>query len=333
MVGSRYDSNMKICVTGGAGFIGSNLVERLVIEGHEVTIIDNFSTGDERFLPPQIKGNINLFELDLSQVDETSLVAILKDVELVFHLAANADVRGGWETTFIDIQHNVIATHNIAVAARKAGVRQFVFASTGCVYGDSTVIPTPEDEPFPIQTSLYGASKVAAEGILSTFAMNEAFAVTVFRFVSVLGRYYHHGHVVDFVRQLLNNPSELRILGDGHQKKSYISVEDCVDALVSLRGLSRYEVFNIGQTDFCEVRESASIISSVMNVRPKFITGSETRGWVGDNPFTFLDTTKAQSHGWHPSRSIEESIALTVDWLLSHRWALSLDDSRKLSHD
>jgi len=321
---------MRVCVTGGAGFIGANLVERLLVEGHDIIIIDNFSTGDKRFLPSPIKESIAVMNVDLSQVDEKSLTAMLKDVEVIYHLAANADVRGGWSTTFVDIQHNVIATHNLAVAARNASVRELVFASTGCVYGDSTIIPTPESEPFPIQTSLYGASKVAAEGILSTFSMNEAFSVTVFRFVSVLGKYYHHGHVVDFMRQLLEDPCKLRVLGDGHQKKSYISVEDCVAALASLRGPSCYEVFNIGNTYFCEVQDSATIIASILGVQPQFIFGSERRGWVGDSPFTFLDISKAQSLGWQPHKTIKESLELTVEWLLSNRWALSLDKARTL---
>lgn len=326
-----YDSTMKICVTGGAGFIGANLAETLVNQGHEIVIIDNFSTGDRRFLSSHLKKSALIVESDLSKADPDHLALALRQVDIVFHLAANADVRGGWNSTFADIQHNVIATHNIAVAARKAGVRELVFASTGCVYGDSQIIPTPENEPFPVQTSLYGSSKIAAEGILSTFAMNDAFSVTVFRFVSVLGKYYHHGHVVDFMRQLLENPSILTILGDGHQKKSYIAVNDCVDALISLRGPSNYEVFNIGQTSFCEVRESAKIISSTMNLEPKLSFGSEKRGWVGDNPFTFLDIGKALAHGWRPRATIEESITLTVEWLLDNRWAISMDSNRRLS--
>jgi UDP-glucose 4-epimerase len=324
-----YISSVKVCVTGGAGFIGANLVEHLLADGNEVIVIDDFSTGDERFLSPDIKRNIELVRQDLSRVESSSLARTLKQVEVVFHLAANADVRGGWNATFTDIQQNVIATHNVAVAARSAGVNHLVFASTGCVYGDSTLIPTPEDEPFPTQTSLYGASKVAAEGILSTFAMNDAFSVTVFRFVSVLGKYYHHGHVIDFMRQLFVDPSLIRVLGNGRQRKSFISVEDCVRAIMSLRGSKKFEVFNIGQSSFCEIQDSAKLIAATMGLKPRLVFGAEDRGWIGDNPFTFLDTKKANDHGWVPLTSIEASISQTVDWISENKWVITLDDSRR----
>ena len=319
---------MRVCVTGGAGFIGANLVERLINDNHEVLVIDNFSTGDSRFLGPRIKEDISILKMDLSAPDQESLNAFLRETEVIFHLAANADVRGGWQAKYADIQHNVIATHNLALAAQYSGVREIIFSSTGCVYGDSTIIPTPETEPFPIQTSLYGASKVSAEGILSTFAMNGVFRVTVLRFVSVLGRYYHHGHVVDFMRQLLRDSSQLKILGNGRQKKSYISVEDCVEALVSLRGLTNFEVFNIGQDYFCEVSESAKLIAKTMNLNPEYVFGVEDRGWIGDNPFTFLDTSKAKQHGWSALSSIEESVSRTVKWILENQWVLDLDAKR-----
>jgi UDP-glucose 4-epimerase len=324
-----YNFAVKVCVTGGAGFIGANLVERLLAEGHEILVIDDFSTGDERFLSSETRKSIEILREDLSRVESRSLTQALKKVEVIFHLAANADVRSGWNATFTDIQQNVISTHNVAVAARSAGVKHVVFASTGCVYGDSSLIPTPEDEPFPVQTSLYGASKVAAEGILSTFAMNAAFSVTVFRFVSVLGKYYHHGHVIDFMRQLFENPSVLRILGNGKQKKSFISVDDCVRALMTLRGSKDFEVFNIGQSTYCEIKDSAQIIASRMGLAPRLVFGTDDRGWVGDNPFTFLDTRKSNDHGWIPSTSIEESISQTVDWISENKWVITLDDSRQ----
>jgi UDP-glucose 4-epimerase len=319
---------MRACVTGGAGFIGANLVERLLRDGHEVLVLDDLSTGDLRFLASDIRERIELFEEDLSSVDVTFLTKILKGTDTLFHLAANADVRGGWNSTFRDIQHNVIATHNVALACREAGVKHIVFSSTGCVYGDSTVIPTPETEPFPIQTSLYGTSKVAAEGILSSFSAHGVFNVTVLRFVSVLGRYYHHGHVIDFVRQLMAHPRKLNILGDGNQRKSYISVKDCVEALVSLRGENHFEVFNIGNPDYCEVKASASLISQAMNLSPEFSFGTESRGWVGDNPYTFLDVQKAFAHGWKSTISIQDCILETVNWIRENPWVLSLDSDR-----
>jgi UDP-glucose 4-epimerase len=173
---------------------------------------------------------------------------------------------------------------------------------------------------------LYGASKVAAEGILSSYAAQGAFNVTVFRFVSVLGQNYHHGHVVDFVRKLRANPRELAVLGNGTQRKSYIHVEDCVQALIELRNPnSPFEVFNIGHDYYIPVRESANLVVKSMGLSPKIVFGTEDRGWIGDNPFTFLDITKAKSFGWAPTISIEESVAQTVQYLLENDWVLLRD--------
>jgi len=322
---------MRICITGGAGFIGANLVERLLCDGHDLVLIDNLSTGSMRFLKDIDLRRMVFLEADLSQSDAQELSNMLKGVDLVFHLAANADVRGGWASTAIDIRNNVVATHNLALASRIAGVKDFVFASTGCVYGDSTVIPTPEDEPFPIQTSFYGASKVAAEGILSTYAAHGAFNVSIFRFVSVLGKYYHHGHVVDFVRQLKQDPKKLKVLGDGTQKKSYVHVDDCVEALVTLRGKNNLEVFNIGQSYYWDIGKSVDVICASLGVSPIVTYGNSDRGWVGDNPFTFLDTTKALSHGWLPQVSIEASVSQCVEWVKENLWVLELDKTRPSS--
>lgn len=313
---------MRTIVTGGAGFIGSNLV-RTLGQTDEIRVLDNFSTGDSRFLGLDL-GKSELIEVDISKVKIDVLEEIMGGFDRVFHIAANADVRGGWINHRVDLDQNIIATSNVAEAARRSGVKEVVFASTGCVYGDSTIIPTSENEPFPIQTSLYGASKVAAEGILSSYAAQGAFNVTVFRFVSVLGQNYHHGHVVDFVRKLRANPRELAVLGNGTQKKSYIHVDDCVRALIELRNRkSPFEVFNIGHDYFIPVHESANLVVEAMGLSPKIVFGIEDRGWIGDNPFTFLDIGKAKSFGWTPTISIEESVAQTVQYLLENDWVLS----------
>jgi UDP-glucose 4-epimerase len=320
---------MKVFITGGLGFIGSNLVRRQLSLGNEVVVIDNLSTGNLNFLTSEELSNIDFIQEDLVSIDPTKLEKGVAGSQVVFHLAANADVRGGWSNSYRDIEQNVIATHKIADAARKSDIDEFVFTSTGCVYGDSTIIPTPESEPFPIQTSLYGASKVAAEGILSSYAANGAFDVTVLRFVSVLGENYHHGHVIDFVRKLIKSPSTLEILGNGKQKKSYINVRDCVDALTHLRGESNFNVFNIGHRNYLEVHESATLISKFMGLAPVFSFGSENRGWIGDNPFTFLDISKAENHGWIPTISIDDSIEETVGWLVGNPWVLNMEEIRK----
>lgn len=320
---------MRVVVTGGLGFIGSNLVNSLLEQNHEIVVFDNLSTGDKRFLSKATLENVSLKIVDIANIPIEDLCKLMKGSEKVFHLAANADVRGGWNSTFRDVEENVIATHNIALAAREVGISEVIFSSTGCVYGDPKTIPTPEDEKFPIQTSLYGASKVGAEGILSAFAANGAFKVTTFRFVSVLGENYHHGHVIDFVRKLSRNNSRLEILGNGLQKKSYIEVGDCVRGLLTLRGKSSYEVFNIGHDYFIEVSKSAELIAEQLKLTPEFLFQDTDRGWIGDNPFTFLDISKAKQNGWSPTFSIEESIKRTVDWIKSNDWVLDKEETRK----
>jgi UDP-glucose 4-epimerase len=320
---------MRVAVTGGFGFIGSNLVKTLVSSGYELVVFDNLSTGDYRFLTDTEKSQITFIQMDIAKAEVADIKANLMNTTTIFHLAANADVRGGWNSTFRDIEENVIATHNVSLAAREANVSQIVFASTAAVYGDSKTIPTPETEVFPIQTSLYGASKIAAEGILASFAANGAFKVTCFRFVSVLGQNYHHGHVIDFVRKLKENPIKLSVLGNGKQKKSYIHVSDCVEGLLNLRSDLNYDVFNIGHSEFIEVSKSAKLISDCLNLQPKYIFEDKDRGWVGDNPFTFLDIEKAKKFGWVPKVSIEKSITDTVNWIEKNPWVLNKKELRK----
>jgi len=318
---------MRSIITGGAGFIGSNLVNTLS-KTDKVIVLDNFSTGDLRFLDG-LSQKIELIDIDIAKTTITNLQNIFEDADRIFHLAANADVRGGWENYRIDIDQNLIATSNVAEGARRAGIPEIIFTSTGCVYGDSKVIPTLETEQFPIQTSLYGTSKVAAEGILSSYSAQGVFKVTIFRFVSVLGKNYHHGHVIDFVNKLINNSDELEVLGNGNQKKSYVHVEDCILALEKLRNPeSNFEVFNIGHDTYKTVKESAELIANIMKCNPKFKFGKEDRGWVGDNPFTYLDISKAQKFGWNPKISIEDSIIQTVEHLLNNSWILGKGSAR-----
>jgi len=314
----------KIVVTGGAGFIGSNLVDALLVQGHEVHVIDNFSTGRREFL----NSGAELHEVDLCD-ESVDLTSVFQGSQEVYHLAANADVRFGMTDTRRDINQNVIATLRVAQACATAGVEDVIFSSTGAVYGDSVEHPTPETAQFPIQTSLYGMSKTAAEGILSTFAANEIFRVSAFRFVSVLGHRYMHGHAIDFVRQLHHDPEALTVLGDGTQRKSYMDVSDCIRALLTLRGKETFEVFNLGASDYCTVRDSVAWITEAMGVEPKVSYGEEKRGWVGDNPFTWLDVSKAAEHGWAAGKSIPDSVKGTVAWLLENTWALGIQDLRK----
>ncbi len=308
----------RVLITGGAGFIGSNLADSLKSNGIEVRIFDNFSTGRREFVA---ESGIEIFEGDLRS-DRDLLDKAVSGCDTVFHLAANADVRFGWDHPFLDLQQNVMATLEVADAARNAGVTDFVFSSTGSVYGEATVFPTPEDYGSPVQTSLYGASKISAEAFLAAFSTAGYFRSTVFRFVSVLGARYSHGHVIDFVKQLANDPSKLRILGDGTQTKSYMHVNDCIDAVTAVRSQSDFDVFNLGVPDTCQVIDSAHWIVSQMGVAPKLEFTGGSKGWVGDNPFILLDVEKAKQMGWTAKRSIESSVRDTVQWILSNPWIL-----------
>jgi UDP-glucose 4-epimerase len=316
--------SQKTIVTGGAGFIGSNLVDLLIRGGADVHVIDDFSTGQTRFLEGS-PANVHRIDLTDEGVDFSE---IFIGASTVYHLAANADVRFGMNDTRRDLQQNVLATMRVAEAAARAGVEEVVFSSTGAAYGDALEHPTPETAKFPVQTSLYGMSKAAAEGILSSFASNSIFRVTAFRFVSVLGTRYMHGHVIDFVRQLVKDPENLTVLGNGTQRKSYMHVDDCVRALTQVRAREPYEVFNLGVDDYCTVRNSVEWICGAMELAPAVHFGTEDRGWVGDNPFTWLDVSKARDRGWVAERGIQASVEATVEWLMQNKWALEVPDLR-----
>src|SRR5580704_7557168 len=219
----------RVFVTGAARFIGSNLIDRLLASSHDVIGWDNFSTGQHRFVEAA-SPHCRLIEGDNLDLDQ--LTRAMAGCDTVFHLAANADVRFGLEHPSKDLNQNTIATFNVLEAMRANGIARIAFSSTGSVYGEATIIPTPEDAPFPVQTSLYAASKVACEGMIQAYCEGFGFEGYVFRFVSILGERYTHGHVFDFYKQLLEHPDYLRVLGDGTQRKSYLEVRDCVDAIL-----------------------------------------------------------------------------------------------------
>jgi len=314
---------VKVLVTGAAGFIGSNLVDALLARGDSVVGYDNFSTGQERFLEgARANPRFSLVRADV--LDQPALTAALAGVDAVFHLAANADVRFGTEHPRRDLEQNTIATFTVLEAMRAAGVKRILFSSTGSVYGETPVIPTPEDAPFPVQTSLYGASKVAGEGLLSAYAGGFGFHATVFRFVSILGPRYTHGHVFDFARKLLADPTRLEVLGDGRQRKSYLHVEDCVAAmLVALeRAPAPFAVYNLGQDHYCQVNDSVGWITAELGLAPRLEHTGGDRGWIGDNPFIFLDCARMRALGWTPRHRIEDSVRATLRWIMAHRWVL-----------
>jgi UDP-glucose 4-epimerase len=320
---------MRLAITGGAGFVGSNLADAALAAGHTVAIIDNFSTGSRRFLEHlDGDGRVVVHELDVA-AEGRDLADALDGMDAVFHLAANADVRYGWDNPRRDLEQNVISTHNVAEAMRAVGVRRLLFSSTGSVYGTTDIIPTPEDCPFPVQTSLYGASKAAAEGFLAAYAEAGHLDVTIFRFVSIMGARYTHGHVVDFLRKLRADPTRLEILGDGAQRKSYLAVPDCVAAMLHLLPPTEpFSVFNLGVDSYCTVVESAGWISDRLGLSPRLEFSGGDRGWIGDNPFIWLDTARIRATGWTTTLTIREAVESTVDYLVENDWILDRVEQR-----
>jgi UDP-glucose 4-epimerase len=314
---------MKIVVTGGAGFIGSNLVDRLLQLGHQVVAFDNFSTGQRRFLEPaQASAAFTLFEGDV--LDPDALRRAFEGADLVFHLAANADVRHGTEHPRRDLEQNTIGTFNVLEAMRQREVRRVAFSSTGSIYGEPDVFPTPETAPFPVQTSLYGASKLAGEGLISAYCSGFGFEAYVFRFVSLLGERYSHGHVFDFYRSLRRDASRLRVLGNGQQRKSYLYIQDCVDAMLLAieRGGPGVHIYNLGTDEYCRVIDSIGWICGDLGVQPALDFAGGERGWVGDSPFIFLDCARIRSLGWTPRLTIREGVLATMRYLKANPWLL-----------
>ncbi len=310
---------MRYFVTGCAGFVGSTLTERLLSDGHAVVGYDNLSTAGrvscQRRESSETSAGCAPMLLDLK-----SLTASMGGSEFVFHLAANADVRFGAEHPRKDLEQNTIATHNVLESMRANGIGKIAFSSTGSVYGESPRIPTPEDAPFPIQTSLYGASKAAGEGMIAAYCAAFGFQSFIFRFVSLLGERYTHGHVVDFYRQLIRDPSRLRVLGDGRQRKSYLYVRDCIDAMLVAvnRAEESVNIFNLGIDGHCEVNDSIGWICEMLELTPRIEYAGGPRGWIGDNPFIHLDTKKIRRYGWNPTLTIKEGVQKTLQYLMTH---------------
>jgi UDP-glucose 4-epimerase len=308
----------RACITGGAGFIGSNLADRLHADGAEVVVVDNFRTGRREFLAG-LEGRPG-FSLVTGDVRDPDVMGPAVDgCDWIFHLQANADVRGGLEHPTLDLEMNTVATSQVLEAARKGGCNRVLIASTGSVYGEPELVPTPEDAPFPIQTSLYGASKLAAEGLLAAYCAGFGFSGVICRFVSILGERYTHGHVRDFHHALRKDPTRLTVLGDGRQTKSYLYVKDCVSAM--LRAAEHHEqdpgahVYNLGTDEVITVDESVELITGRLGVTPVIEHGGGSRGWVGDSPLIRLDTTRIRSLGWRPQLTIREAILRTLAWL------------------
>ena len=298
---------MRAFVTGGSGFVGSHLVDRLVAQGDEVTIYDLRHPR----LPLPGHDHIQFHYGDLTTLATLHAVLHAANPDIVYHLAARADVRATPDVAF---RNNIQATFNVLETMRASSCRRIVFASSGSVYGETAVIPTPEDAPFPVQTSLYSASKVASEALIQAYCHSYGFQGYIFRFVSLLGERYSHGHVLDFYQKLRQNPHELQVLGNGHQKKSYLYAPDAVDAIMIAlaKATAPVNIFNLGTDEYCEVNESLAWITAYLGVNPAYVYSGGERGWAGDNPFIYLDTTRICALGWQPTKTIKEAIIATV---------------------
>lgn len=319
-------------MTGGAGFIGSNLADRLAAGGSEVVVFDNFSTGRREFVAELERSDgVSVIEGDV--LDSDALQAAIAGCDWVFHLQANADLRGGLEHPRRDLEQNTIATSNVLEAMRAQRVKRIVFASTGSVYGEPAVFPTPEDAPFPVQTSLYAASKLAGEGLIAAYAAGFGFTGVICRFVSVLGERYTHGHLFDFYRALKRDPTRLRVLGDGRQEKSYLHVDDCIGAM--LTGAAHHGetpgvyLYNLGTDETLQVADSVRILTEHLAVTPEISYAGGRRGWVGDSPLIHLDTRRIRALGWAPALTIEQSVLRTLEWFDANDYAWR---ERSLAH-
>ena len=306
-------------VTGGAGFIGSHLVDALVDQGKKVRVIDNFSSGREEFLAHHEGGGaVEVCRGDL--LDRESVIAAMEGIETVHHLAANPDIRLGTEVTDTDLKQGTVATYNVLGAMRASGVGRISFASSSAVYGEAGVMPTPEDYGPVMPISLYGASKLASEALITAWAGTFGAQGFIHRFANIVGPRGTHGVIFDFIHKLKRDPSRLEVLGDGNQEKSYMSAHDCVQSMIHVISLGDEGTVlnNLGTGDTCSVSRIAEIVIEESGLEGVSIdyTGGK-RGWAGDVPKTYLDVTKLLGSGFEPTSMSEQAVRDTARVLIS----------------
>lgn len=310
---------MRALVTGGAGFIGSHLIDRLVARGDDVVVIDNLSSGDVSFIQPHLdNGRVRLVEGDICNPSDVGR-AMAMEIDCVFHLAANPDIRLGTRITDTDLQQGTVATYNILEAMRLNDVGRIVFASSSVVYGEDAPLPTPEDHGPCMPISLYGASKQAGEGLISSWVGTFGLQAWIFRFANIIGARGTHGVIFDFIHKLKNDPTRLEVLGNGLQEKSYMEVGDCVDAMLHVMDNAHQplNLFNLGSHDTASVRRIAEIVVEVTGCADARIeyTGGD-RGWAGDIPRARLGIDKMLQTGFDVAMNSEEAIRYTATCLL-----------------
>ena len=309
---------MRALVTGGAGFIGSHLIDRLVSRGDTVVVIDNLSSGNLDFIQNHLdSGKVSLVKGDITNYQD--VLSAMSGIECVFHLAANPDIRLGTKITDTDLQQGTIATYNIVEAMRVEGVNKIAFASSSVVYGEDAPMPTPENHGPCLPISLYGASKQAGEGLISSWVGTFGFQAWIFRFANIIGTRGTHGVIFDFIHKLKADPSRLEVLGNGLQEKSYMEVGDCVDGILHVMANSNdsLNLFNLGSHDTASVRRIAEIVVEETGCTGASIeyTGGD-RGWAGDIPRAMLAIDKMLEIGFDVNYNSEEAIRHTARALI-----------------
>lgn len=304
---------MRCFVTGGAGFIGSHLVDKLVEDGNHVTVFDNFSSGKKEFINHHLnKDSFELIEADL--IDKEKIIDSIKRCDVVFHIAANPDVRSGADDPSM-AEKDIQATYNLLDAMRKTGVKKIVFSSSSVIYGETPAKPLPEDYGPLLPISVYGAAKLASEGLISSFAHTFDMQAWMFRFANVVGIRGTHGVIVDFINKLKNNPNELEILGDGMQKKPYLYVTECIDGFMHgfMHSDEQINVFNLGVESATKVTRIGELVVEEMGLKNvNFSYTGGKRGWKGDIPHFQFDISKIKKLGWKPSLSSDEVVRRAI---------------------
>lgn len=312
----------KVLVTGGAGFIGSHLVRRLISDSIEIDIIDNLSNGRLQNIKDIISDSIRFYKLDLLN---DNIDPIVKNSDIVYHLAANPDVKIGSTNPRVHLEQNIIATFNILESIRKNDISTLVFTSSSTVYGDAEIIPTPENYGALKPISIYGASKLACEGLITSYASTYGFKAVILRLANIIGKNSTHGIIYDFINKLREDNTQLEVLGDGTQKKSYLYISDCIDGMLCAvnNSSSVINIFNLGSDDYIEVKDIASIVIKELglkNVKIKYTGGVDGgRGWKGDVKTMLLDTSALKSLNWRARYNSKEAVRLTVVDMIGNR--------------
>ena len=314
-------NDYSVLITGGAGFIGSYLTEKLLKEGYQVTILDNFSSVNLENIEPFIDSpSLAIIKKDLKK--PSKLKQIIEECKIIFHLAANPEVRIGETDPKVHFEENILTTFNLLEAIQQSNTpKTIIFTSTSTVYGEASQIPTPENYAPLIPISTYGASKLASEALITSYAYTYNHRALILRLANIIGPKSNHGVIIDFIKKIVKNPKQLEILGDGLQEKSYLHIEDCIEAIIHLtnkfcRNKKRVDVYNIGSNDRITVKEIAKIVAEEMktpNIKFKFTGGVDGgRGWKGDVKKMQLSINRIVKTGWKPKYTSKQAVRLTA---------------------